>query len=105
MANDTVVTPAKNSRPRDKLQQKSSCDKTYQMHGAKRAANVSGIQQRSTNKNDFSSNYKDDSRYVKSIDSHHMDSQSRSKRNFHRISTAKHDNYVRGNSADDTKAV
>jgi len=55
--------------PRNKLTSviKSSCDKTYQAHGAKRAVNVSGIQ-RSVTKNDLSSN-KDESRFIKSTES------------------------------------
>lgn len=55
--------------PRNKLTSvvKSSCDKTYQVHGAKRSINVSGIQH-STTKNELSNN-KDDTRYVKSVES------------------------------------
>jgi hypothetical protein len=92
---ETVVTPAKNSMPRNKLTSvlKSSCDKTYQAHGAKRAANVSGIQ-RSVTKNDLSSN-KDESRFIKSTESR-ADSQPSKK--THTLTKQDSSVYLKGNS-------
>jgi hypothetical protein len=68
---ETVVTPAKNSMPRAKPTNvaKASNDKATVVSQAKRTSSQVQAMQRSITKNDLSSSKKDESRFIKSVES------------------------------------
>jgi hypothetical protein len=93
---ETVVTPAKNSMPRTNKAASNIIKSSHDKNTQKRTSQPNGIQ-RSVTKQDLSSSKKDDSRFVKSIESR-ADSQPAKK--THTLTKQDSSVYLKGNSLD-----